>query len=248
MQFNSYKSLFRLGLLLFLCIPFTECFSKKTRNPRARSKTTSENQEVTKKQQQWLDMEKEVHSWTDKLGMPIDLGIKDTVIVLNLLGFKTSASCQGHLDWGLPYPWIDFETTDQEVKNLMEKQQSVYQKIQKNYPAGDYSSPDLANLYKEIRTLNDEIQRVSLLKLISLKQLLDEFYSNHHTHPDRMIRIHQLNPTFLRLYSIGGDWQITRNDTEKVAKLKEYQEEMHELTNFLIAKYYNQNKQRTCIS
>lgn len=46
---------------------------------------------------------------TDKLGKKIDTGIFETVVTLNMAGIATRASCQGHLDWGLPYPWIDLE-------------------------------------------------------------------------------------------------------------------------------------------
>jgi hypothetical protein len=46
---------------------------------------------------------------TDKLGKEIDTGILDTVVVLNMVGATTTASCEGHLDWGLPFPWVIFE-------------------------------------------------------------------------------------------------------------------------------------------
>lgn len=45
----------------------------------------------------------------DGLGYPIDEGIKHVVVSFNLCGLKTSASCEGHLNWGLPYPWIDLD-------------------------------------------------------------------------------------------------------------------------------------------
>ena len=47
-----------------------------------------------------------VEKFTDKLGTPIDPGIFETVVVLNLLGFRTFQSCEGHLDHGSPYPWV----------------------------------------------------------------------------------------------------------------------------------------------
>lgn len=46
---------------------------------------------------------------TDKLGKPIDQGIFETVVALNVLGVKTRQSCEGHLDWGCPFPWIDIQ-------------------------------------------------------------------------------------------------------------------------------------------
>ena len=54
----------------------------------------------------WHDMYDHVSTWTDRLGRPIDHGIHDTVIALNLLGFPTTASCEGHDDHGTPAPWV----------------------------------------------------------------------------------------------------------------------------------------------
>lgn len=46
---------------------------------------------------------------TDKLGLPIDPGIKYAVKCFNDAGFETSASCEGYFNvWGLPHPWVDF--------------------------------------------------------------------------------------------------------------------------------------------
>jgi hypothetical protein len=230
------KNLLKI-LFLFICLLSTGTESHTSLNP------TSE-QNFSQKQERWLAMEKEVMSLTDGLGKSIDPDIKNTVIILNLLGFKTSASCQGHLDWGLPYPWIDFNIENQEVKNLMKKAENIQSRInQKRTELGGFNNedPDLINLFKEMRTIGDEIEKKILSQLISLKKLLEEFYTVRSANPDRMIVIHQLNPTFLRLQSVGGNWRSIRDDTEKAIKLKEYQAEMRELTSFLREKYYNQD-------
>lgn len=52
---------------------------------------------------------KELGKEADRLGYEIDRGIKETVALLNLLNFPTSASCEGHIDRGIPVPWIDIE-------------------------------------------------------------------------------------------------------------------------------------------
>ncbi len=49
----------------------------------------------------------EVARLKDRLGTPVDEGIFETVVLLNLLGFRTSQSCEGHLDHGAAYPWVD---------------------------------------------------------------------------------------------------------------------------------------------
>lgn len=48
----------------------------------------------------------------DALGKGVDPGIRETVAVLNLLGFRTRQSCEGHVDergFGLPSPWVDID-------------------------------------------------------------------------------------------------------------------------------------------
>jgi len=205
-------------------------------------------------QQPWQDMEKEVGSWVDGLGMPIDPGIKDTVIALNLLGFKTRASCEGHIDRGLSYPWIDFETKNQEIVNLETKRDEINnqiaerrEEIQKKYPDLPIGEAlhreefaDVKALYQEMHMLGDQIAHLSKSQLMPLKNLLEQFYKSRTTDPDKMITIHALNPTFLRMYSLGGDWQVTRNDNERALKLKEYQQEMNEFTDFLKNQYFEE--------
>jgi hypothetical protein len=57
----------------------------------------------------WEEMAKQYRRVVDKLGKKIDEGIFDTVVALNILGVVTRASCEGHLDWGVPHPWVDIE-------------------------------------------------------------------------------------------------------------------------------------------
>lgn len=45
----------------------------------------------------------------DSLGKEIDPLIKNMVILLNRNGITTMASCEGHLDYGEHFPWVDFE-------------------------------------------------------------------------------------------------------------------------------------------
>jgi len=44
---------------------------------------------------------------TDELGMTIDKGIRELVVLLNYNNIGTTQSCWGHKNWGLPYPWVD---------------------------------------------------------------------------------------------------------------------------------------------
>lgn len=44
----------------------------------------------------YQEMHARVATFTDKLGTPIDPGIFETVVALNLLGLHTLQSCEGH--------------------------------------------------------------------------------------------------------------------------------------------------------
>jgi hypothetical protein len=54
----------------------------------------------------WNLVAEKLSKITGNLGMPIDKGIFDTVVALNVLGIQTAQSCEGHTDHGLCYPWI----------------------------------------------------------------------------------------------------------------------------------------------
>lgn len=193
-------------------------------------------------------MAQEVACWGDALEQGIDAQIKDTVVVLNLLGFKTEQSCEGHIGWGLSYPWISFNTQDEKINALQDKRQNIgnlitkkESEIQKKNPNLSFGealrkadSQELKALYQQLHPLNDEIDKLSKLKLIPLNNLITEFYKQHSINRDRMLAFHELN----RLYSLGGYFQVARDDNEKLKKLKEYQEEMKLFTIFLINHYY----------
>ena len=63
---------------------------------------------------------KEVSLLTDRLGKPIDRGIKRAVALMQLHGIETTASCQGHKNWGLKHPWVQFKT-DERVAKLLDE-------------------------------------------------------------------------------------------------------------------------------
>lgn len=57
--------------------------------------------------QRGADIRARVGEFTDKLGREMDPGILETVVTLNVAGFATVQSCEGHLDHGTPYPWVN---------------------------------------------------------------------------------------------------------------------------------------------
>lgn len=61
------------------------------------------------------DVQKRIDELADKLGMPVDEGIKSTVAALWLWDFPTTGSCEGHLDRGLAFPWVDIGVGDRKA-------------------------------------------------------------------------------------------------------------------------------------
>lgn len=86
----------------------------------------------------------------DGLGLGIDDGIMDTVIALTANGVPTVASCEGHADRGLPFPWVD---------------------ISHRHPH--------FGLTGESDPLKDELKTLNKPVYAQLEALLSEFYSRH---------------------------------------------------------------------
>jgi hypothetical protein len=55
----------------------------------------------------------------DGMGKRIDIGIMGVVLYLNLHGVSTTASCEGHLDHGHPYPWVWVPEADMDALNAL---------------------------------------------------------------------------------------------------------------------------------
>jgi hypothetical protein len=61
------------------------------------------------KRKEWEQYASDAAEIKDNLGKGIDSGIFDTVVALKALDISTTASCEGHLEHGLAFPWIDVE-------------------------------------------------------------------------------------------------------------------------------------------
>ena len=77
-----------------------------------------------KKLQETID---ELSTQTDVNGTTIDPGIITTVALLNMHGFPTYSSCEGHVDKAKPYGWIKFITpTEAAERALQANGASIY--------------------------------------------------------------------------------------------------------------------------
>lgn len=66
------------------------------------------------KEQEWQRLTEEADKIADRLGEPIDAGIKETVIGLWAHGFTTGQSCEGHDDRAEALPWVSVEAPEPE--------------------------------------------------------------------------------------------------------------------------------------
>lgn len=214
----------------------------------------AECNEVLTKQQQWDKLAEEVDSWGDGLGYSIDQGIKDTVIVLNVLGFTTRQSCEGHLDHGDVSPWIDFTLNQPEVLAL-QNQVSEFARVElkEQFQALKIKHPHLSIderlqtqegeylkiKYEKFSCLLSFYQQEAKKELAPLLELLDEFYQIHDSSEDEKLSL--LIEGVIRLRSNGWKLQADRSENEREAKLKLYLEEMKAFTNFLKERFFHQN-------
>jgi len=208
--------------------------------------------------ERWQKMEKEVAHWGDALGKGIDPGIKKIVTVLNLLNFKTEQSCEGHINWGRPYPWVRIATSDSELdasrnewRKMSKSINEQERKIQEKYPElalGEAlrkeNSQELNEMYKKRRLLSEEMERKSKVKVVPLRNLIADFYKSQPTDTDKMLVISRFGFYGFELFSFGGEWQIMRDEADKIKKLKEYKKEMSLFADFLTDYYFGSSEIR----
>ncbi len=192
------------------------------------------------KQQRWDRSTEEFTHMADKLGKPIDQGILETVIVLNLLEVKTVQSCEGHMEWGVAAPWIDIEpsvpkqVSDTQFKNADEmfKKAIEIEKIPHN-------GKKAADMFALSRTMFDEARKPLRELYAKCCILFNQFYSGRAVSYDRILTCTHYARR-LRLESIGAFLQPINEPSIKKPKLVEYQDEMKEFTAFLKKIYFSE--------
>jgi hypothetical protein len=178
-------------------------------------------------------MHERVATFTDKLGMPVDPGIFETVVVLNLLGLHTFQSCEGHIDHGAPYPWVT--VVDEEQERLFNRRWlAVCQLEEQAKEAGTQEAYDrylAADVQLRLVIARSE-QKSPLYR--RLTSLLDTFYQHSVTpDPSRLV---------VRRFKSSGRYRIEPGFTEALESipgslkghyLERGQAEMQALTSFL---------------
>jgi hypothetical protein len=203
----------------------------------------------------WLNkLRKKVDKITDALGMPVDEGIKEAVIIFNAVGLYTSASCEGHLDHGLPAPWIDVEAPN-EPKERYVGENEIYRKVARKYNLKieelrrGYNMDAWWEAIKEAEksgeTKEYKIWRKENQKLLKkAKKFLNEFYKNRKVDSDVKLKIDIFGNGSFRIHNGGKYYKLvndlSRKEKREVKKmLEKFREEMNAFTEFLKNKYFS---------
>lgn len=177
----------------------------------------------------------EVASFADKLGMPIDEGIFDTVVALNLLGMTTYQSCEGHLDHGCPCPWITLIDVEQAARTL--EQWQALCKLQAAAQATSTVAGTLAAHDAYITARNTwDVEHAQWKRsnglLEQVEEFLGYFYANRDASPVRLVA-YVMNPAHVRIEA-GCESYIRKLPTVlKASYLERSRVEMQEFTAFL---------------
>lgn len=172
----------------------------------------------------WQKEYQEVERIVDKLGKPVDPGIRESVVALRVLGISTSGSCEGHLHkQKSKAPWIDIGYVSQELRDRLKEAEKAGKELDEKTKKWRLAT---------WRRILQEQER--------LRALLDDFYRVRDVPPDRRL-ILQPYPDSGRVLSKGAELQEVNPPEVQREKLKEYQEEIRAFTSFLKARFLSQN-------
>jgi len=186
---------------------------------------------INKKQKKWDKEAERCLKIADRLGLPIDPGIMDFVITLNLLGFLTRCSCEGHNDKEhiVSYPFVDI--TSKKALAHMKVRKELFQKQEEK----KISEKLFGKKFHE----NEKIRRKELARFSSnFEPYLDLFYKNRKVNYDSIIT---MDPGVIdvRIQPSGHFIQFSRTQLERDKRVKRYQKEFRDLTEFLKKKYFS---------
>jgi hypothetical protein len=175
-------------------------------------------------QELWERKLSEVDALRDGIGKPIDPGIRETVAILQLLGLHTRQSCEGHIDWGLPAPWVALYVP--EAEQLREKilpLESWLEVLQEDDEAFE-------RVCHERNRLRQQETQCEAQAWMPLFRWLASYYQHHSAVPyEERIVLH----TNGRLTIQGAMLQGARDAATQALKLQEYQDELRRFTQFL---------------
>lgn len=153
-------------------------------------------------------------SITDKLGMPIDPGILDLVVLLRAHGINTISSCEGHKGRLTEGPTVMFQSP---------LAIDITEKLSKE--GGEISGKKAVEYEKAEKSNANQIDKVY--------RLLDKFYESRTVKYEKRIIVRCYRASFASILCQGSNLLIIRNGKEREVMLKQFQDEMNCFTQFL---------------
>jgi hypothetical protein len=185
----------------------------------------------------WAAATQYIEGVRDALGKPVDAGIKSLVIALNASGFPTTASCEGHLDWGIPAPWVDVSPSPTPQSVAHRREVSTLDEEIETIARAAPNATVLDELCEKRRLLSADVRRPTLVLAHHLVALLATFYGGRRVPYDQMISLH-LRVIGMRMQGHGSEVQDIATPAEKVANLERYRAEMQTFVAFLAACFH----------
>ena len=189
------------------------------------------------KTQKWNELVHMVDEFSREDPFPIDEGIKESVVSLMAHGFRTDASCFGHLNEedSKPYPWVAIRGDARidalfDDERISENNAKYFDEVIEGKELLTQDERDeIKQLQNRIR-VSKENERQRLLGFI------EEFYSKHNTEPGIRLTVSSLG-WLCSEENIDRDRE-ERLDDDLEAKLERYREEMIAFTQFMKDKFF----------
>lgn len=188
-------------------------------------------QSFTERVHQYHEVCAYVQSLRDRLDIPIDPGIFETVVALNLLNLLTFQSCEGHLDHGCPYPWvtvIDSERRSQYLRMWMQVCELEKQAEESLEACERYLTADVA---LRARCIDWEVGDAYFQILV---ELLDSFYTTRPGQSSSPVRllVKRFEPGTYRIEPGFSKLLKTLPEQSRSLYLQRSRGEMQQLQNF----------------
>jgi hypothetical protein len=219
--------------------------------------------EAQEKQALWEKTLEELDHIGDKLGRPIEDGIKEAVAAFLVNSFPTNGSCEGHVeerfDKGVQKssPYVDIGFPEPEERHAGEREIRERIAAKHNITPDEMQFNDAADdeywdyifehdiqetpEFLEIRERNKGLQK-------AIVELLEEFYRGREINPDTRLTVRPHDPAYYSRVTIAKhafkeEPPIKENEIEQHKKeLLAEQQEMKSLTDFLKEKFFGEKK------
>jgi hypothetical protein len=215
----------------------------------------AESQSEDKKKQILTAKRLEIDKVVDVEGKGIDEEIKDTIVALNVSGFPTKASCQGHYgeeEGGMGAPWVEVGA-ENEPEERFKNQNAIFQKVAEKFNMSldevkrSFNPDAYWEAMKEASEQGEtaEYQEWDKQNQVLLKRaqdLLDEFYREKKVDESLRLQLEEWVGGF-RIHNGGEDYKDVEenmSETEKAThkeRLRLYQDEMKRFTDFLVSRF-----------